>query len=99
VRWFRRAPRPDAPSGADARPGEDAGAGEGARPDEDALLDVLLDLAALELDEPGVDAFACTTCGRTDLPPEGGWDPPICSECDAAINFDAILASGHFDRP
>lgn len=20
----------------------------------------------------------------------GEWDPPICQECDAAINFDAI---------
>lgn len=36
-------------------------------------------------------AFACSTCGRTDLAPAGDWDPPICEECDAAINFDAIL--------
>jgi len=35
------------------------------------------------------DAFTCSTCGRTDLPPVGDWDPPICLECDAAINFDA----------
>ena len=35
--------------------------------------------------------FACTTCGRTDLPEAGDWDPPICEECDAAINFDAEL--------
>ena len=35
--------------------------------------------------------FACTTCGRTDLPETGDWDPPICEECDAAINFDALL--------
>jgi hypothetical protein len=34
------------------------------------------------------DVFACSTCGRTDLPPTGDWDPPICLECDAAINFD-----------
>jgi hypothetical protein len=34
--------------------------------------------------------FVCSTCGRTDLPEAGGWDPPICLECDAAINFDAI---------
>ena len=34
--------------------------------------------------------FACTTCGRTDLPEAGDWDPPICQECDAAINFDHI---------
>ena len=35
--------------------------------------------------------FTCTTCGRTDLPEVGDWDPPICQECDAAINFDSIL--------
>ena len=34
--------------------------------------------------------FACTTCGRTDLPEAGDWDPPVCQECDAAINDDAI---------
>jgi hypothetical protein len=37
-------------------------------------------------------AFVCSSCGRTDLPPAGDWDPPICQECDAAINFDADLA-------
>ncbi|MDQ1323060.1 MAG: hypothetical protein QG587_394, partial [Chloroflexota bacterium] len=21
----------------------------------------------------------------------GDWDPPICEECDAAINFDTLL--------
>ncbi|MCJ7709753.1 MAG: hypothetical protein MUQ32_02880 [Chloroflexi bacterium] len=35
-------------------------------------------------------AFACTTCGRTDLPEAGDWNPPICQECDAAINEDTI---------
>jgi hypothetical protein len=35
--------------------------------------------------------FVCTTCGRTDLPEAGDWDPPICLECDAAINFDAEM--------
>ena len=35
--------------------------------------------------------FACTTCGRTDLPEAGDWDPPICEECEAAINFAAEL--------
>jgi hypothetical protein len=35
-------------------------------------------------------AFTCTTCGRSDLPEAGHWDPPICVECDAAINFDAL---------
>ena len=34
-------------------------------------------------------AFICTTCGRTDLTEAGEWDPPICQECDAAINEDA----------
>jgi hypothetical protein len=41
--------------------------------------------------------FVCTTCGRDDLPPAGDWDPPICQECDAAINFDAELEAGYFD--
>jgi hypothetical protein len=35
--------------------------------------------------------WACSSCGRSDLPPAGDWDPPICLECDAAINFDADL--------
>jgi hypothetical protein len=34
--------------------------------------------------------FACSTCGRTDLPETGDWDPPICQECDAAINEDEL---------
>lgn len=34
--------------------------------------------------------FVCADCGRTDLPSAGDWDPPICEECDAAINFDAL---------
>ncbi len=34
-------------------------------------------------------AFVCSSCGRSDLPETGGWAPPICLECDAAINFDA----------
>ena len=41
-------------------------------------------------------AFTCTTCGRSDLPEAGDWDPPICQECDAAINFDAELESGAY---
>ncbi len=44
---------------------------------------------------PGV--FVCSTCGRSDLPEVGEWDPPICEECDAAINFDAEMESGAFD--
>jgi hypothetical protein len=47
-----------------------------------------------DLDDLGgpeiADVFTCTTCGRTDLPEAGDWDPPICAECDAALNFDAI---------
>ena len=38
-----------------------------------------------------ISPFACSSCGRTDLPEAGDWDPPICEECDAAINFDAEL--------
>jgi hypothetical protein len=51
--------------------------------------------AATATTDDDVDAlallpFTCTTCGRSDLPEAGDWDPPICQECDAAINFDAI---------
>ncbi len=54
-----------------------------ARPlDDDALFDVV---------------FACSTCGRTDLPETGDWDPPICQECDAAINADVIRAADASD--
>jgi hypothetical protein len=52
--------------------------------------------ATLEVDEADAEAdadeggpFVCSSCGRTDLPEAGGWEPPICLECDAAINFDA----------
>lgn len=34
------------------------------------------------------DPFVCAACGRNDLPAAGDWDPPICLDCDAAINFD-----------
>jgi hypothetical protein len=27
----------------------------------------------------------------------GGWDPPICEECDAAINEDAMLEAEDLD--
>jgi hypothetical protein len=37
---------------------------------------------------------ACSACGRTDLPMAGDWDPPICTDCDAAINMDARLEGG-----
>jgi hypothetical protein len=48
-------------------------------------------------DLQAVAVFTCSTCGRTDLPEAGDWDPPICVECDAAINFDAIEAEGGWD--
>ena len=41
-------------------------------------------------DDPADGVFVCTTCGRADLPEAGDWDPPVCLECDAAINEDAI---------
>jgi hypothetical protein len=40
--------------------------------------------------------FVCPSCGRTNLPPAGDWDPPICLECDAAINEDAIVEEAFF---
>jgi hypothetical protein len=40
----------------------------------------------------------CSACGRTDLPPAGDWDPPVCAECDAALNFDAIQEAEYFDH-
>lgn len=46
--------------------------------------------AASDFDFGSEPVFVCSTCGRTDLPETGGWDPPICQECDAAINFDAL---------
>lgn len=43
-----------------------------------------------EIDDSEADGlFVCSSCGRADLPEAGDWDPPICLECDAAINFDA----------
>ena len=61
-----------------------------------------LDVPAPTLDDagdahPAEDPFTCTTCGRSDLPEAGDWDPPICEECDAAINFDALEEQGAFD--
>ena len=41
-------------------------------------------------DDALAPVFACSTCDRTDLPETGDWDPPICQECDAAINEDTI---------
>lgn len=82
VRWLRRAPRPEASPIGDPRP-----AATGA---DDAVADV-------DLDGADDDAFVCSSCGRSDLPPAGDWDPPICQECDAALNFDAILESEYYD--
>ncbi len=45
-----------------------------------------------------LDAFACSTCGRTDLSEAGDWDPPICEECDAAINFELEEVEEDQDR-
>ncbi len=42
--------------------------------------------------------FVCTTCGRSDLKPAGDWDPPICDECDAAINFEVEEAEAGWER-
>jgi hypothetical protein len=42
-------------------------------------------------------AFVCRECGREDLPPAGDWNPPVCMECDAAINFDASIEAGYVD--
>jgi hypothetical protein len=47
--------------------------------------------------DAGDDSFVCSTCGRTDLPETGDWDPPICLECDAAINFDAEAQEAGWD--
>jgi len=82
VRWLRRAPRPEASRTGDSRPGA-TGADDEADEADDGADD---------------GAFVCSTCGRSDLPPAGDWDPPICQECDAAINFDAILESEYFDH-
>lgn len=46
---------------------------------------------------PNAPVFVCSTCGRSDLPEAGDWSPPICLECDAAINFDAIEEQEYFD--
>lgn len=53
--------------------------------------------AAPPVDDTAPAVFACSTCGRTDLPEAGDWDPPICLECDAAINNDADEEAGWYD--
>ena len=50
----------------------------------------LREFGAADDEEVDLAVFACSMCGRSDLPEAGDWDPPICLECDAAINFDAI---------
>jgi hypothetical protein len=48
------------------------------------------EMSALDGEDADEDVpFVCSTCGRTDLPEAGDWDPPICLECDAQLNFDA----------
>ncbi len=79
MRWFRRARQLPAPR-------------DGARSPAAADADVPADLA-LVAGVSGDEAFVCSQCGRTDLPPAGVWDPPICWECDAAINFDVEVDS------
>jgi hypothetical protein len=51
---------------------------------------------AFDVDPP--DVFVCTTCGRTDLPQSGDWDPPVCLECDAALNFDVEELEAGWER-
>ena len=55
----------------------------------------LPDLGAVHDAEVELAMFVCSTCGRSDLPEAGDWDPPICLDCDAAINFDAELETEH----
>lgn len=41
------------------------------------------------MDADTSEPIVCSSCGGTNLPETGGWDPPICQECDVARNFDA----------
>jgi hypothetical protein len=58
--------------------------------DVDTGVDADVDEEIADGADGAAGAFTCTACGRTDLPEAGDWDPPICQECDAAINNDAI---------
>jgi hypothetical protein len=48
----------------------------------------ITDSAIAATTEPG--DFACASCGRTDLEPAGDWDPPLCADCDAALDFETV---------
>lgn len=81
MRLFRRRPSREEDGGT-ATPSEtDAGAADHTAPS----VDVSITVAAGPYP-------VCSQCGRTDLPLVGGWDPPICLECDAQINEDAMQA-------
>jgi hypothetical protein len=107
VRLFRRRPSHEAAAagrgGASEAAGGTAGVagaseaathGKAGRPEADAAANA--GEAAVPTDSialAGVAPYpACSQCGRTDLPLVGGWDPPICLECDAQINEDAMQA-------
>ena len=47
------------------------------------------EVADAEEDADEDDLFVCSSCGRTDLAEAGDWEPPVCLECDAQLNFDA----------
>jgi hypothetical protein len=81
MRWLGRGHRPGA-----ARTGRAHAAAHAA----DILEGVGGDPPGADLDEGADDQFQCSTCGRTDLPLAGGWDPPVCLECDAALNFEEL---------
>lgn len=66
--------------------------------DADSELEDVLEQGLDEVLEEAPATFTCTTCGRSDLPEAGDWDPPICLECDAAINFDADQEAGWHDE-
>lgn len=75
-RWFGRSRRAARPAdGTAPRPAPDDGA-----PDD----------ADDGVDAADAEPFVCASCGRTDLPPGGDWDPPVCVECDEERNFAAI---------
>lgn len=91
MRTFRRRPSPEAAGAgtaggpeANASASEADGGTAGAADGSDPTISITLTAAA--------PAAPCSQCGPTDLPLMGGWDPPICLECDAQINEDALWA-------